>query len=278
MTHENDSKYNKEYQLAKWCYVLFRVGLRSIMSKKRRDEYLNKKRIRIGSFFIHGDRVLEKYGIKAFVRKNSDDYFHLFMPRELELTPHFELFENETFLDVGANVGLYTLKLLSKKPNASVIAIEADPENFLALKKNVYDVNNYSHVILVNKAAYHSNGKIKLYVRGGFSGLPSIHKKRKLPGKPNYADEYVTVNCDLVDNILKYNGFEKADLIKIDVEGAEVEVLKGATKTLKFCRKVIVEVHHENLEKVKSILLENNIKVDVLKIKNGTYVVGTKKK
>ena len=139
-------------------------------------------------------------------------------------------------------------------------------------------MNNYSHVVLVNKAAYHSTGKIKLFVRGGRSGFPSIHQKSEHPGQPAYADEYVTINCDPIDNILKDNGFEKVDLIKIDIEGAEVEALKGATKTLKFCRKVIVEIHHENLEKVKSILLENNLKIDVIKIKNGTFVVGTRKK
>jgi hypothetical protein len=60
------------------------------------------------------------------------------------------------------------------------------------------------------------------------------------------------IECDTLDNIL---GEQRVDVMKIDIEGAEVSTLKGATRTLKKLRKIIVEVHGaSNSDKVMQIL------------------------
>jgi len=255
------------YRFALYGDIAFRLFLRMFIGKKRRDEFFNKKKIRVSTFFIYSNKIIKKNGIKAYVRRNSDDYELLFLPREQELLPHVKLQKNEIFLDIGANVGYYTLKSLTENPENLVISIEAHPRNFNALRKNVFEVNNFKNAILINKAAYHSKKKIKIYERGGWSGVPSIYAN---------TDTWALVECDTVDNILKDNKVEKANVIKIDVEGAEIDVLQGITQTLKHCRKIIVEIHEKNLDKVVSILSKNNFKIDVLKITDGEYVIGTK--
>ena len=74
----------------------------------------------------------------------------------------------------------------------------------------------------------------------------------------------VQVESDTIDNILKENNIKEADVLKMDIEGAEVLALKGATETLKKLRKIIVEIHGNTMEEVKSILLNNKFNIQIL--------------
>jgi hypothetical protein len=72
------------------------------------------------------------------------------------------------------------------------------------------------------------------------------------------------VECDTLDNIL--SGITpKVDVMKIDIEGAEVMALKGATNTLRQLRKIIVEIHNYNFENVKEILERHNFHLQIIK-------------
>jgi hypothetical protein len=66
------------------------------------------------------------------------------------------------FIDVGANIGRYSLYLAKKFPNTLVIAIEPDPEAYFSLIKGV-QANNLNNVIALNLAAYNSNGYVVLF-------------------------------------------------------------------------------------------------------------------
>ena len=52
------------------------------------------------------------------------------------------------------------------------------------------------------------------------------------------------------------------DIMKIDIEGAEIQALRGATRTLEELRRIIVEAHGNNIEKAKCMLEESNFEVD----------------
>jgi hypothetical protein len=86
------------------------------------------------------------------------------------------------------------------------------------------------------------------------------------------------VESDTLDAILDNY---KVDFIKIDIEGAEVEALKGATNTLDRLRKIIVEIHENNFDKVKHILEDHNFEIEIItnKIeKSEGFIIGTKNK
>jgi rRNA pseudouridine-1189 N-methylase Emg1 (Nep1/Mra1 family) len=82
------------------------------------------------------------------------------------------------------------------------------------------------------------------------------------------------VESDTLDNIL---AMIKPSVMKMDIEGAEVMALKGATNTLKRLRKVVVEVHGDNFDGVKQILETHNFKLQISSpLEQMTHIIGSK--
>jgi len=147
-------------------------------------------------------------------------------PVETELVKQ-HIKELDTVVDVGANIGYYTL--LMAKLKAIVHSFEPEPNNFALLKKNV-ELNHLTNVILYNKAVSNTNGKAKLILADHGTGQHKL-------GNSKFGSKIIDVE---VTNIK----LEHIDFAKIDVEGAELLVLKGM-KTLP--NKMIIEFNTENL-------------------------------
>ena len=122
-------------------------------------------------------------------------------------------------LDIGANIGYYTL--LAAKLGADVYAIEAEPNNFKLLKKNV-EYNGHN-VTLVNKAAFDKNETVKLYVNPNDNGAHSLDDKHS-------AWKIIEVEAVILDEYLPSNF--KPDFIKIDIEGMEYYAMLGMKNML----------------------------------------------
>ncbi len=175
--------------------------------------------------------------------------------KEEHIYPYF-LLDQGAFVDVGAHIGKYTVKVGKNKPN-TVIAIEPEEYNFSLLKQNV-SINGLNNIRLVNKGAYSRKGELTFYLADKGEGLHSVLKT-------NDTTEKTTINVDTLDNIISEINFEgKIDLIKIDVEGAEVEVIKGALKTIADSRpRLIIEISKENpkhLNDIQELLVKFNYK------------------
>jgi len=139
----------------------------------------------------------------------------------------YEKFETELFkkqvkkgmtvLDIGAHIGYYTLLAANLVgENGRVFAFEPHPGHFALLEKNVR-INGYKNVVLVQKAVSNKSEHTNLFLGEG-SGLHSLSDR---VGKKSIAVEAVTLD-DFFDKDYK------VDVIKIDVEGAEMLVLLGA--------------------------------------------------
>ncbi len=135
-----------------------------------------------------------------------------------------------TFIDAGANIGLYTL-FASKKVGEQgiVVAIEPSSREFQRLKINV-EMNALSNVRLVQVAVSHCPRQARLLVAA------EEHSGHNTLGNFGYesvvqeSEEWVRV--ERLDDIAKQERLDRIDVIKMDIEGAELFALQGATDTL----------------------------------------------
>jgi len=169
---------------------------------------------------------------------------------EKHLKKFFDLKEG-VFLDVGANLGKYTIMMAKRlKDKGLVVGIEPEGHTLELLKKNV-KINNLKNVFIVGKACSSKNGKSTFYLEGTTysGGTHSLKKDTHHVGK-------IIVDVETLDSIVSRLNIKRVDLIKIDVEGSEVDVLKGAQKILKtYHPKIICEsLNKESEEEITKIL------------------------
>jgi FkbM family methyltransferase len=132
-------------------------------------------------------------------------------------------------IDVGANMGLYSL-FFSDGLGAKVIAFEPMPEIFEKLKRNI-SLNECS-VIAEQMALDEKDGLSDLWIPENFkkdSGRSTIIREK------SYFFEYtrsLSVKTTTLDNYCEKNNLGKIGLVKIDAEGAEIPILRGAGKTM----------------------------------------------
>jgi 16S rRNA C967 or C1407 C5-methylase (RsmB/RsmF family) len=150
---------------ARYRYIAYRLFLRIKMGKTKRDDYLTKIRSSPIDFLPERSYVLD-CGAKAIPRRGTRDFAMLFVTREQDIGSNLTMKENVTFVDVGANVGAYTLMIANdyKAKGVKVIAIEAHPENFKALYRNIR-CNDLTNVNIINKAVSDHKGIVNLYER-----------------------------------------------------------------------------------------------------------------
>ena len=141
-------------------------------------------------------------------------------------------------VDVGAHIGYYTLLFAKYVGSAGcVISFEPLPANFALLQKNVH-INNLLNVRLLNQAVFSQTQKITL----------NVPDEQPNPGNGSMYNLGTAKQCHVeavsLDDFCGSSNL-RPDVLKIDVEGAEYEVLIGAQRTISHCRpKLLIELHH----------------------------------
>lgn len=141
----------------------------------------------------------------------------------------FEIREEETVVDVGAHVGIFTLHASKRvRENGTLISIEPEPNNFGLLEWNI-KLNELKNVIPVRRALSDRCGKTKLYISDGSEG----HSLNKIWAEKWIGTEkWIEVDVTTMDELLEELSVRAVTFIKIDAEGAEMDILKGAIKVL----------------------------------------------
>jgi len=130
----------------------------------------------------------------------------------------------DTVVEVGAFIGYYAMCAAEIVGDTGrVVAVEAIDENLDIFKRNV-EANALSNVTVVPKAAWKEGGMLKLF--------REQRQKASVLQAVVGADRELNVPCDTVDNILSSLNIEKANFVRIQVNGVEHEVLNGMKQTL----------------------------------------------
>lgn len=129
-------------------------------------------------------------------------------------------------LDIGANIGAFSLSVSRKFPDCLITSVEPEPDNFSLLKKNCGDIPN---ITLLNKAVWsHSNG-VNIVPNYGETAV-------------NDVENSISVESISFNDLLK--SFSNIDVLKIDVEGAEIDIILNADpESLKKIQFITGEFH-----------------------------------
>jgi FkbM family methyltransferase len=250
-------------------YLTLRLSLRIALGRKRRDKVFAEKGLAfnyefdaIVSFYMVKSLYsiikflklanpcliklnVPKYGYKAYCPINRNEFINMTI-REDEIIEHFTPKRGDIVVDIGAHIGHYTI-IASKRvgANGKVVAIEASPSNFEILNRNIR-LNQLTNIISLNHVVYSKETKIKLYLPGEESGNTIYNTV--ISDRARNEDKFVEVNANTLDYLLQSKGIkqEQINWIKIDVEGAEFEVLKGAANILSNSKDIaiLIEIHN----------------------------------
>jgi FkbM family methyltransferase len=138
--------------------------------------------------------------------------------------------QNGVLLDVGANHGAYARLLRVLAPTARIIAFEPHPSTFVTLRALLADLPS---VELVNLAVGDEMGQLTLYDFRFSDGSTQASLNEEAVAL--YSDDIVShsVDCTTIDDYMAGSGLDRIDFLKIDTEGHDLSVLKGARAALR---------------------------------------------
>jgi FkbM family methyltransferase len=139
--------------------------------------------------------------------------------------------EPRIIIDAGANIGAASLYFAQRYPQARIIAVEPDPSNYDLLVKNCAA---YSNVTTVQAALWFENTTVNFLE-------PDAEKWAMAVGSSN--DDCGTVKAVTVPELIKTYGLDRVDLLKIDIEGAELELFSNDPSWLDRVEYMAVELH-----------------------------------
>jgi len=165
-----------------------------------------------------------------------------------------EFIKNDSVvIDAGANVGIFSLYASYLAPKGKVYCFEPTKSTFEILEKNIkknkLDKNIYSSNSALGEKIQETEIQINTENLGGGNSIIDSKMKNYIP--VDYNDKQ-KVGMTTIDDFIKENHIQKVDFIKIDTEGYEKQILKGARETIKKFHPVIsCSAYHLKDDKIK---------------------------
>ncbi len=175
-----------------------------------------------------------------------------FLTRELfwknasnfEYTPLFiELIKQvSSFFDVGANIGYYSILGCTLNPALKVYAFEPSPGVMGYLKENIARNHLEKQIVPEALALSDSIGTIDFFEmkNAKFEGIDNLSGEHNIGTKEGRITNKIRVAATTMDDYIRKHAIRKLDLVKLDTEGAEHLILKGAEQTLSELRPLII--------------------------------------
>jgi FkbM family methyltransferase len=159
--------------------------------------------------------------------------------------------EDDVFLDIGANVGAYSYIAASIMKKGTVLCVEPSFSTFKTLCDNILHLKeSFKDVAFI--PFYNALGDNECMIDFNFSSISSGAGRH---GGDSYEASLKTTSIKL-DTLIKQFELPNPTVVKIDVDGPELDVIKGASQTFtdNSVRSVLVEVDNENSEAVNNLM------------------------
>ncbi|TAE69399.1 MAG: FkbM family methyltransferase [Bacteroidetes bacterium] len=202
--------------------------------------------------------------LKLLLRKNTSDFHvftEIFIKKDYQsLIENYQKYSNninpKVIIDIGANIGCASLYFKQNYPEATMVCIEAEKNNFLSLKHNIElnnSVDSYKNIYLQHNAFWITEEDLMIEenFRDG--------RDWAFAARPNAQKSTQTIKGLTIQNILEKYNFSKIDILKIDIEGGEKWILEDEL-TMNIIQKnvntLFIEVHEEviTMKKTAEIL------------------------
>jgi FkbM family methyltransferase len=193
-----------------------------------------------GSFRYFGTRVYFPRGSLSFSAACEQGIYEADVVWLLEALVRPET----TVLDIGANIGLMAIPLLAHVPSCRVISFEPSENTLPYLKKTIQESSYGQRWSLVPKAVGASSGKVAFSLSSRENSLfDGLRPTGRVP-----AGKTTEVEMTTIDEVWDTAGRPRVSVVKCDVEGAEMQVLRGASACLRQQKpSVLLEWNRQNL-------------------------------
>jgi FkbM family methyltransferase len=198
---------------------------------------------------------------KVHLRPGSTDncvFKQIFLKQDLNISA-LKNYQPTTILDLGANIGMSSLFLTNKFPDATILGVEPDAANAEMFIKNL---KNYTQVELKLGA-----------IRGDNKPVAQVDTGRGQSGYQMISDD-AGLAAITIGDILKTYGWKTIDILKMDIEGSEKSVFEGDTDSwLPYVKIMFVELHDRKVPGCSTTLFNALKKYNFSHVKSGEYEV-----
>jgi FkbM family methyltransferase len=158
----------------------------------------------------------------------------------------------DIIFDIGAHVGLFTLRLLQEEPRCRVVAFEPSPENFACLRQNIAGCRYARQVQLHHLGIAGEFGKVR---------MKAIATNRSFDAQTERASDTDTeaIAVAPLSYLFELAGVERVALLKMDVEGAEHAAFSSVSASVLSRIERLVMEYHDNLVPGTLALLEERL-------------------
>jgi len=213
-----------------------------------------------------GLMLLQLKPYKLWLRKSEAAYSirvftQIFKDKNHTLVTGFDGKDAKVVIDLGANVGYYTLKIKDTNPACRVVAVEPNPTAIEILEKNIV-TNDIKGVTIVKKAIGGNAGELVFKT----TDQGTMFSGRDL-GKIKKDDRYwieeamirtIQVPCITLAELLRDCDVKQVDILKLDVENMELEIFQSSLEVLKKVKRIVVEWHTKETKEQFTGFLQSN--------------------
>ncbi len=209
----------------------FKTFTALLINSKRYSSGLKKNKLDLKNnetFVYHIEKNKKKFDLYLRTFKGDIDIFYeIFWNKTYD--EHLKLTDKEPkiIVDLGAHIGMTSIYLALQYPDAKIYAVEASSENFEMLKANA---KSFRNIVPINAAAHYEDGTVNF----GNNEL-SYNQKVSEKGIPTQALS--------IQKFMDTYQIHHIDLLKIDIEGAETDLLSKNNSWLNMVGNIIIEIH-----------------------------------